>query len=92
MTAKCVECGTPLDEVPFKECAAHKAYAELDPLPVSDTVRILRVLEYVGPRHALERVLEQNAVKGSRRFGSITIREATIGDWPEVLNGAHRSD
>lgn len=52
---------------------------------MSDIVRIVRVLEYVGSRDTLERVLEQNAVKGQRRFGAIVIREAVLGDFPEVL-------
>lgn len=52
-----------------------------------DTVRVLRVLEYTGPRAALERCLAQNAVKGTEHFGDITIREAVVGNWPEVLNG-----
>lgn len=55
---------------------------------MSDKVRILRVLEYVGPRDTLERVLEQNAVKGQRTFGAVTIREGVIGSWPEVIETA----
>lgn len=52
----------------------------------SDTIRVLRVLEYVGPRSAIESTLTQNAVKGSRTFGAITIREAVVGDFPETLS------
>lgn len=42
-------------------------------------IRILRVLEYVGPLEQLQKVLEQNAVKGIARFGDITIQEAIVG-------------
>lgn len=52
---------------------------------MTEIVRVLRVLEYVGPRDQLERVLNQNAVKGTRVFGEITVREAMVGSWPEVL-------
>lgn len=30
MSARCVECGTPLDEIPFVECAAHRSWAEME--------------------------------------------------------------
>ena len=49
-----------------------------------DLVRIVRVLEYIGPRSAVERVLQQNAVKGFADFGQVTIREAML-PFPEVL-------
>ena len=26
MTNRCPDCGVPLDEIPFDECAAHRAY------------------------------------------------------------------
>ena len=54
--------------------------------PASDTVRIVRVLEYVGPRAALEKVLSQNVVKGYQAFGDVMIREAIVGQgFPEVV-------
>lgn len=52
----------------------------------SDTIRVLRVLEYVGPRDVIEANFMQNAVKGSRSFGAVTIREAVVGDFPETLS------
>lgn len=52
---------------------------------MDDVIRIVRVLEYVGPRSALEKVLEQNAVKRQRCFGSITVREAILGEFPEII-------
>lgn len=32
MTEKCLECGTPMDEVPLVECMTHRAAAKLDQL------------------------------------------------------------
>jgi hypothetical protein len=53
---------------------------------MSDIVRVLRVLEYIGPRKWVESTLAQNAVKGTREFGGqCSIREATIGAYPEVV-------
>jgi hypothetical protein len=52
---------------------------------MDDIVRVVRVLEYVGPRSHMEAVLAQNAVKGTRVFGPLTIREAMLGDFPEVV-------
>lgn len=51
---------------------------------VEDTVRVVRILEYVGPRSSVEKVLQQNAVKGFRDFGAVTIREAML-PYPEKL-------
>lgn len=53
--------------------------------PVPEIIRVVRVLEYVGERHALERVLSQNAVKGYRDFGGIIVREAILGQFPEKV-------
>ena len=50
-----------------------------------DIVRVVRVLEYVGERAAVDRVLQQNAVKGFADFGPVTIREAML-PFPEVLS------
>lgn len=64
-----------------------------------DTVRVVRVLEYVGPRKAVEEHLEQRGLKGQMSFRHgkrelyrdeesrplITIREAILGDFPEVI-------
>ncbi len=51
-----------------------------------DTIRIIRILEYVGPRDILEKQLEQNQVKGFRYFGQVTIREAICGTFPEIVS------
>ena len=53
-----------------------------------DTVRVLRIIEYVGPRDEIEKHLE-HVVQGTKTFrptaGQITIRAATIGTFPEIL-------
>lgn len=49
-----------------------------------DIVRVVRILEYVGERASVEKVLQQNAVKGFRDFGTVTVREAML-PFPEVL-------
>jgi hypothetical protein len=54
-----------------------------------DIVRVLRILEYTGPRRAVEAQIERS-VTGKRTWGQpgarITLRAATIGTYPEVLN------
>lgn len=56
---------------------------------MTDIVRILRVLEYVGPRDVLAKQLEQNAIKGFAKFGPTTIREAFISNYPEILESKY---
>ncbi len=75
---------TDREKVTCKTCL--RKMGRLQRKPREDTIRIVRVLEYVGPRKALERVLEQNAVKGQRRFGDIVVREAILGDFPEIVD------
>lgn len=55
-----------------------------------DIVRVLRILEYVGPRDRVEDVLERS-IHGTKRYGAsaaeeVQIRAATIGDYPEILS------
>lgn len=50
-----------------------------------DIVRVLRVIEYVGPRSRVE-VAVQHSVNGTKDVGKgLIIRAATIGAYPEVL-------
>lgn len=60
-----------------------------------DIVRVLRIVEYVGPREAIEKQVA-NSIHGSRtyptRFGEVTIRAATIGEYPEILDRAVRPE
>ena len=50
----------------------------------TDIVRVVRILEYVGPEARLKQCLMQNAVQGTRQFGDITVREATLPNWEVV--------
>lgn len=50
-----------------------------------DTIRVLRVLEYVGPREEVERVVALS-IHGERQFGGVTMRAATVGTYPEILD------
>lgn len=53
---------------------------------MSDLVRVIRVLEYTGPREKVEDALSRRHVKGTYAVpGGATIREALLGEYPEVL-------
>jgi hypothetical protein len=55
-----------------------------------DIIRIVRILEYVGPRSDLEESLQHTAVpmNGEHRYGRCVIRSATLGSFAEVLERA----
>lgn len=55
---------------------------------MTDIIRVLRILEYVGPREQIERTLAQGAVpaNGQHHYGDGVIRSAIIGQYPEVLS------
>ena len=51
-----------------------------------DRVRVIRVLEYEGPRDWVEETLAQRGVKGTKDLGrGWVIREAIVGDFPVVV-------
>lgn len=52
---------------------------------MTEQIRVIRILEYTGERKAVERVLSQNTVKIFAEFGEVTIREATLNNFPEIL-------
>jgi hypothetical protein len=53
-----------------------------------DKVRVLRVIEYVGPRSWVEHTVA-NSIQGEKRIGVDTvIRAATLGTFPEILEKA----
>lgn len=62
-----------------------------------DKVRVLRVYEFVGDRQAIEAQIA-NSLHGERTFqnsrigGTVTIRAATIGTYPEILKAAAERD
>ena len=49
-----------------------------------DDVRVLRVIEYSGPRDQVEAQVAKS-IHGMRMFRDVTIRAATLGQYPEVL-------
>jgi hypothetical protein len=53
-----------------------------------EIVRVLRVLEYIGPREEIERVLK-HSIHGEKSYGAglheVTIKAATIGEFPEIF-------
>ena len=53
---------------------------------LKDKVRVLRVLEYIGDREAVESCLLGRVVKGSKSTPRITINDAIIGEFPEILD------
>lgn len=60
------------------------------PVDKLDIVRVLRVLEYVGPRAWVENALERRAVKEIYRINADTwISEAFLGRNPEHFTGTY---
>lgn len=70
---------------------------------MEDIVRVLRVLEYSGPRSAVEKQIK-NSIHGEmrytvrsgnfgegRRIGEVIIRAATVGTFPEILEQGDQS-
>ncbi len=54
-----------------------------------DIVRVLRVIEYEGPRSWVEEMVRKS-IHGEKRLNSMRevhkiIRAATIGDYPQIL-------
>lgn len=50
-----------------------------------DKIRVLRVIEYVGPRDRVEFVVSRS-IQGEKDAGEgLIIRAATIGAYPEIL-------
>lgn len=57
-----------------------------------DIIRVLRVIEYTGPRDKVEGQVAQS-INGPVNFANgVTIRAATIGQYPEVLSMAEPNE
>lgn len=103
----CIKCGrtgfilTPSGGRDYCDCPAgalsrglgsgEAIEAEPKPRQVEDTVRVLRILEYTGPRSKVEELIAKS-VHGERRLTNVhdpsrgvVIRAATIGNYPEIL-------
>ena len=54
-----------------------------------DKVRVLRLIEYIGPRDWVEAVVRRS-IHGTQGFGDgKTIRVATLGEFPEIIEIDH---
>lgn len=53
---------------------------------MTDRVRVLRVLEYEGPREWVEAAMINRTVKGERKLMGCIIRESIIGETAVVLS------
>ena len=51
-----------------------------------DKVRVLRIIEYTGNRDIIEETVRKS-IHGTKRIecSNMTIRAATIGEFPEIL-------
>jgi hypothetical protein len=55
-------------------------------LPVEDTVRVIRIIEYIGPRKWVSETISKRIVKGTYFVSEGRyISEAIIGDLPEII-------
>lgn len=58
-----------------------------------DIVRVLRIIEYVGPRNRVEQIVT-GSIHGCKMLGQwghperVTITAVTMGDYPEILEKA----
>lgn len=61
---------------------------------MQEIVRVLRIVEYVGPRELVEKQVARS-MHGPHTFclvgGDLTIRAATIGEYPEILEKAQEA-
>lgn len=54
-----------------------------------DIVRVIRIIQYEGPRSKVEKQVANSLHGGPKDWGSgVKITVATIGEWPEILNRA----
>ena len=54
---------------------------------MEDIIRVLRIVEYVGPRKATEKQISES-LHGSRYIQStgVTITSTTLGTYPEIVS------
>lgn len=53
-----------------------------------DIVRVIRIIEYVGPRGKIETQIA-NSLHGTKDWGNgVRISAATIGEFPEIIERA----
>lgn len=52
-----------------------------------DDIRVLRVIEYTGPRDKVEDQVARSLYGEKRLPTGVTIKAATVGAYPEILKG-----
>lgn len=52
---------------------------------MADTIRVLRVIEYTGPRDKVEDQVARSLHGEKRLPNGVVIRAVTVGSYPEVL-------
>jgi len=54
---------------------------------MTDVIRVLRILEYVGKRDVIEKTLSNSGVpmNGTMSAPDMRIKSAIVGDFPEIL-------
>ena len=57
----------------------------MDIKSMSDIVRVLRVIEYTGPRDKVEDQVARSLHEEKRLFNGVTIKAVTVGAYPEIL-------
>lgn len=57
---------------------------------MSDIIRILRIIEYTGPRAAVEKQVEMSLHGEREGMHGCKIRAATLGLFPEILESASK--
>ena len=59
---------------------------------MSDIIRVIRVVEYIGERAEVEKVINLS-VKGTRIVNDkLTINAVTVGDFAEILKAQGETD
>ena len=54
---------------------------------MSDIIRVLRVIEYTGPRDKVENQVSRSLHGEKRLPNGVTIKAVTVGNYPEILEG-----
>ena len=59
---------------------------------MAQIVRVLKIVEYVGPREWVEQTIKRSLPKETRLGSSCIIRTAVIGTYPEILEEEEREN
>ena len=54
---------------------------------MADIIRVLRIIEYTGPRDRVEDQVARSLHGEKRLPNGVTIKAATVGAYPEILEG-----